>query len=146
MLLKSLFFLKKTWVFDTGCCFHICNVLQGLRKIRKLKQGDLEVHVGNGQRVAVKAIGECVLLLPSGLELVLNNGYYIPSLTRNIVSVLALRGQGFNYRFNGEFISAYFNDVFYFDAKPNNGIYEIEIPNDNIYAISPINVISWTLM
>src|ERR1044071_5913954 len=70
-------FPSKTWVFDTGCGFHICNVLQGLRKIRKLKQGDLEVHVGNGQRVAVKAIGEYVLLLPFGLELVLNNVYYI---------------------------------------------------------------------
>ena len=125
-------FPSKTWVFDTGCGFHICNVLQGLRKIRKLKQGDLEVHVGNGQRVAVKAIGEYVLLLPSGLELVLNNVYYIPSVTRNIVSFHALRRQGFDYRFNGEFISAYFNDIFYFDAKPNNGIYEIEIQNDNI--------------
>ena len=125
-------FSGKTWVFDTGCGFHICNALQGLRKIKKLKQGDLDVHVGNGQRVVVKAIGEYVLLLPSGLELVLNNVYFIPSVTRNIVSVSALHGQGFNYRFNGEFISAYFNDIFYFDAKPNNGIYEIEIQNNNI--------------
>src|ERR1044071_4061446 len=34
-------FSGKTWVFDTGCGFHTCNVLQGLRKIRKLKQGEI---------------------------------------------------------------------------------------------------------
>ena len=80
-------------MFDTGCGSHICHDLQGLRKIKKLKQGDLELHVGNGERVAVKVVGEYVLLLPSGLELVLNNVCFIPSLTRNIVSVTALREQ-----------------------------------------------------
>ena len=124
-------------MFDTGCGSHICNDLQGLRKIKRLKQGDLELHVGNGERVAVKAVGEYVLLLPSGLELVLNNVHFIPSLTRNIVSVTALREQGFKYVFNGDFISAYLNELFYFEAKPHNGIYEIDVQNSNrLYNIS----------
>ncbi|KAI3814106.1 hypothetical protein L1987_18851 [Smallanthus sonchifolius] len=63
---------RKSWVFDTGCGYHICNDLQGQKKVRRLKQGDLELHVGNGQKIVVKAVGEHTLLLPSGLELVLN--------------------------------------------------------------------------
>ncbi|KAI3776255.1 hypothetical protein L1987_46029 [Smallanthus sonchifolius] len=47
-------------------CFH-CD--EGLKKVRRMKQGDLELHVGNGQKVAVKAVGEHTLLLPSSLEL-----------------------------------------------------------------------------
>ncbi|KAD4586260.1 hypothetical protein E3N88_23861 [Mikania micrantha] len=131
-------FSSKSWVFDTGCGSHICNDLQGLRKVRKLKIGDLELHVGNGQKVAVKAVGEYVLLLPNGLELVLNNVCFIPSLTRNIVSVSALCEHGFKYAFNDNgYFSAYLNGVFYFDAKPHNGIYEIDVhANNEIYNIS----------
>ncbi|KAJ0522562.1 putative RNA-directed DNA polymerase [Helianthus annuus] len=125
-------FSSKSWVFDTGCGFHICNDLQGLKRIRKLKQGDLELHVGNGQKVAVKAVGEFVLELPSGLFITLDNVFYVPSLTKNIISVSALREQGFNYAFdivNGN-ISAFLNGVFYFEAKPHNGVYEIDTSNN----------------
>ncbi|KAI3744877.1 hypothetical protein L1987_57973 [Smallanthus sonchifolius] len=123
---------SKYWVFDTGCGYHICNDLQGLKKVRRLKQGDWELHVGNGQKVVVKAVGEYTLLLPSGLELVLNNVYFIPNLTRNIVSVSALREQGFNYAFDNDFIPAYLNGLFYFSTKPHIGIYEIEVHDNNV--------------
>ena len=101
-------------MFDTGCGSHICNDLQGLKKIRKLKHGDFDLFVGNGQKVAVKAVGDLVILLPNGLELVLNNVCYIPSVTRNIISVSALRQQGFKYAFCGDNICAYLNGLFYF--------------------------------
>ncbi|KAI3813976.1 hypothetical protein L1987_18713 [Smallanthus sonchifolius] len=123
---------SKSWVFDTRCGYHICNDLQGLKKVRRLKQGDLELHVGNGQKVVVKVVGEYTLLLPSGLKLVLNNVYFIPNLTRNVVSVSALREQGFDYAFDNDFISAYLNALFYFSTKPHNGIYEIEVHDNNV--------------
>ncbi|GKD21663.1 retrotransposon protein, putative, ty1-copia subclass, partial [Tanacetum coccineum] len=50
-------FRNKSWVYDTGCGTHICNTTQGLRGSRKLKPGALSLYVGNGQRVAVEAIG-----------------------------------------------------------------------------------------
>ena len=55
-VIESFSFSSKSWVFDTGCGNHICNDLQGLRKLKKLKPGSLELHVGNGQRVALKAV------------------------------------------------------------------------------------------
>ncbi|KAI3670367.1 hypothetical protein L1987_87958 [Smallanthus sonchifolius] len=133
-------FSRKSWVFDTGCCSHICNNLQGLRRARELKAGDLELHVGNGAKVAVKAIRWHWILFPSGLYLNLDNVCYVPSLTRIIISVSCLCEQGSKYVFDGDDILAYMNDVFYFEDKPHNGIYEIDVSsscNDNsIYTLS----------
>nr|GEV60380.1 retrotransposon protein, putative, Ty1-copia subclass [Tanacetum cinerariifolium] len=61
--------------------------LMGLRASRKLKPGALSLYVGNGQREAVEAISAFYLCLPSGLEIVLNNCHYAPSITRGVISV-----------------------------------------------------------
>ncbi|GJW00488.1 hypothetical protein Tco_1555739 [Tanacetum coccineum] len=47
----------KDSVYYTGCGTHICNTTQGFKRSRKLKPGALSQYMGNGQRVAVKAIG-----------------------------------------------------------------------------------------
>ncbi|GJT40628.1 zinc finger, CCHC-type containing protein [Tanacetum coccineum] len=83
-------FLNRSWIYDTGCGTHICNTTQGLRASRKLKPGALSLYVGNGQREAVEAIGVFHLCLPSGLEIVLNNCHYAPSITRGVISVSRL--------------------------------------------------------
>ncbi|KAI3777237.1 hypothetical protein L1987_47035 [Smallanthus sonchifolius] len=128
---------SNTWVFDTGCGYHIINVLQEPKSWRKLKQGDMELIVGDGKRVPVLATGTYHPSCPSGLVVVLNNCLFAPGLTRNIISVSLLFEQGFKYVFNGIAISAYLNDIFYFEAKPQNGIYEIDVQTDNnIYNLS----------
>ena len=120
-------FTPNSWVLDTGCGTHICNCLQGLRDRRSLQQGEVILQVGNGAHVAADSIGTFDLLLPSGLHLLLTNVVYAPSLTRNILSVDRLRQSGFMYRFINEFIHAFYNNVFYFEARPINGIYEINL-------------------
>ncbi|GJW73234.1 zinc finger, CCHC-type containing protein [Tanacetum coccineum] len=92
-------FLNRSWIYDTGCGTHICNTTQGLRASRKLKPGALSLYVGNGQREAVEAIGIFYLCLPSGLEIVLNNYHYAPSITRGVISVSRLYEDGFINRF-----------------------------------------------
>ncbi|GKA09571.1 zinc finger, CCHC-type containing protein [Tanacetum coccineum] len=47
----------------------------GLRGIQKLNKGALDLYVGNGNHVAVKAIGSFDLIIPSGMVLVLDNYY-----------------------------------------------------------------------
>ncbi|KAL9224852.1 hypothetical protein vseg_000847 [Gypsophila vaccaria] len=64
---------SSTWVFDTGCGFHLCNSLQGLRDVRRLNRGDMDLRVGNEAKVAAVSVGTYVVSLPSGFELVLNN-------------------------------------------------------------------------
>ncbi|KAI3784081.1 hypothetical protein L1987_43173 [Smallanthus sonchifolius] len=47
-------FAPNSWVFDTGCGTHICNMLQGFRKTRQLKTGEITLQVGNGAIVEPK--------------------------------------------------------------------------------------------
>nr|GFA27347.1 hypothetical protein [Tanacetum cinerariifolium] len=79
--------LNRSWIYDTVCGTHICNTTHGLRASRKLKPGALSLYVGNGQREAVEAVGAFYLCLPSGLEIVLNNCHYAPSITRGVIYV-----------------------------------------------------------
>nr|GEU37211.1 hypothetical protein [Tanacetum cinerariifolium] len=79
--------LNRSWIYDTGCGTHVCYTTQGLRASRKLKSRALSLYVGNSQREAVEATGIFYLGFPSGLEIVLNNCHYAPSITRGVISV-----------------------------------------------------------
>ena len=83
--------------------------------------------MGNGAKVQAQALGDYDLLLPNGLYLTLNNVVYVPSLTRNIISVARLKQSGFTLRFNDDAIHAFKNDMFYLEARPQNGIYEVKL-------------------
>jgi hypothetical protein len=65
---------------------HTCKSLQGLSLTRRFAKGELDVHVGNGAKVAAIAVGTFHLPLPSGSVLELNNCYCIPALCKNIIS------------------------------------------------------------
>nr|GEU51842.1 hypothetical protein [Tanacetum cinerariifolium] len=91
--------LNTSWIYDTSCGTHICNITQGLRASRKLKSGALSLYVCNGQRKAIEAIGTFYLCLRSGLEIVLNNCHYAPSIARGVISVSRLYEDGFVNRF-----------------------------------------------
>ena len=90
---------NNTWVFDTGCGAHICNNVQALSNSRRLEQGEVELRVGNGAKVPALAVGTCSLTLPSGLILELNNCYFVPSITKNIISIPVLDNEGFSFHF-----------------------------------------------
>nr|GFA36137.1 retrotransposon protein, putative, Ty1-copia subclass [Tanacetum cinerariifolium] len=114
--------------------------MQGLRASRKLKPRALSLYVGNGQREAVEAIDAFYLCLPSGLEIVLNNCHYAPSITRGVISVSRLYEDGFVNRFVDNTIQVSRNNVVYFSVIPRDGIFEIDLSNcytneSSIYAI-----------
>ena len=89
----------KNWIFDSGCGTHICTDVQDLQISRRLASGEIDLLVGNGTPVAVLAVGPFVLELPSGHVLELNDCYYVPSLTRNIISVSMLTQCGYTFVF-----------------------------------------------
>ncbi|GJR05918.1 retrotransposon protein, putative, ty1-copia subclass [Tanacetum coccineum] len=124
-------FLKSnSCIYDAGCGTHICNTIQGLRGIRKLNKGALDLYVGNGNRSAVKAIGIFDLILPSGMVLVLDNYHFAPSITRGVILLSRLWDKGFLYKFtNNGAISVSKDNVFYFNVIPRDGIFEIDMHN-----------------
>ncbi|GJU71187.1 retrotransposon protein, putative, ty1-copia subclass [Tanacetum coccineum] len=134
-------FPNKSWVYDTGCGTHICITKHGFREARKLKQGALYLYVGNGVHAQVEAIGSYDLVLPNGLVICLDNCHYAPSITRGVVSVHRLVENRFVQCFTDFGILVSKNNVFYFNAIPSKGIYEIDmydlVPNVNsIYNVS----------
>ena len=117
------------WVLDTGCGSHICNHMQGLRNSRKLTKGESDLRVGNGARVAVVAIGTYALNLPNGFCLNLDNWFYVPAFTKNIISVSYLNKKGFHLNFSKNGCYIMLNDVFYAGGTLSNEIYILDIPN-----------------
>nr|MCH9869660.1 hypothetical protein [Serratia marcescens] len=85
-----------SWVLDTGCGSHICINVQGLRRSRQLKKGEIDLRVANGARVAALAVETYELVLPNGHLLELNNFFYVPTMSRNIISVSSLDDEGFS--------------------------------------------------
>ncbi|GJU10214.1 putative reverse transcriptase domain-containing protein [Tanacetum coccineum] len=110
---------------DSIC--HHCN--EGLRESRKLKHGALSLYIGNGMRAKVEAIGSFDLILPSSLIIVLDNCSFAPTVTRDFVSISHLVNNGYTHTFMNYGISVSKDNVFYFNAIPRDGIYEIDMHN-----------------
>ncbi|GAV71132.1 UBN2_2 domain-containing protein, partial [Cephalotus follicularis] len=66
-----------SWVLDTRCGTNLCNSLQGLRKVRKLGDGDLDLRLGDGSRINAQAVGICDVNLCNGYVLTLDPCYFV---------------------------------------------------------------------
>ncbi|GKD01392.1 retrotransposon protein, putative, ty1-copia subclass [Tanacetum coccineum] len=96
---------------------------------RKWKHGALSLYVGNGMRAGVEAIRSFDLVLPSGLIIVLDNFHFAPTITRGVVSISRLVDNGYIHTFTNYGIFVSKDNVFYFNAIPLDGIYEIDMHN-----------------
>jgi hypothetical protein len=90
---------RSTWWIDSGAIIHVANSLQGFHTRRTLQRGERSIRDANGVEDEVEAIGELSLELNNGFILRLNNVLYVPSLSRNLISVLYLDDDGFDCQF-----------------------------------------------
>nr|GEZ18837.1 hypothetical protein [Tanacetum cinerariifolium] len=102
---------------------------EGLKESKKLKHGALSLYTGNEMRATVEAIGSFDLILSNGLIIVLDNYHFAPSVTRGVVSIFCLVNNGYIHTFTNYGIYVLKNNVFYFNAIPRDGIYEIDMHN-----------------
>jgi hypothetical protein len=79
-------YAKSTWWIDSGATIHVVNSLQGFITWRNLQRG----------------IGELPLELNNGFILRLHNVLYVPSLSRNLISVSCLDEDGFDCQFGNK--------------------------------------------
>ena len=119
-----------TWWIDSGSTIHIANSLQGMQNLRKLVGNELSILSGNKMGSPVEAIGTCTLTLDNGFVLVLERTFYVPSFSRNLISVSRLVPLGFSFTFQ--------DNVFNLFYKSNNigtgiladGLYRICLQNE----------------
>ncbi|GJZ78393.1 retrotransposon protein, putative, ty1-copia subclass [Tanacetum coccineum] len=120
-------------MYDTGCGTHICNTIQGLRGIQKLNKGALDLYVSNVNCTAVDAIGSFDLIIPGGMIILLDNCHFAPSITRGVILLSHLWDNGFLYKFtNYGAILVSKDNLFYFNAIPRDGIFEIDMHNHSL--------------
>jgi len=123
-----------SWVLDTGCGSHICTDLQGLRTSKALAKGEVDLRVCNGANVLALAVGTYVLNLPSGLLIHLENFYYVPAVSRNIIFVSCLDKSGFCFTIKDKCCSVYLYNILYASVIMINGLYilDLDMPIYNI--------------
>ncbi|KAJ9552730.1 hypothetical protein OSB04_016775 [Centaurea solstitialis] len=128
----------ESWVIDKGSGNHICNHLQGFTRRKTLRKDRSNLRVGEGTPLIAEAVGSYSLSLPSGLVLELENCYYIPNMNKNVLSFDLLVDQGFYYKYSYKMISVFKNNIFYFKATPVDGLYTVNLKDNNseIYHIS----------
>ena len=130
-----------TWVYDTGSVVHICNSMQGLERHRCVTSGEVEIRVGNKARVAALRVGVMRLQLPSGFVMNLDNCYFVPALSRNIISASCLMRQGYVADIKNNGCSIYLHGMFHGYAPVSDGLFilnlESEVFNINVKRLKP---------
>lgn len=86
---------------------HITNSLQGFTRRITTRNEVYQVHVGNGNKVDVAAIGTLKLMLSSGFILELLDVLYVPSLKESLISTSKLVKSGFSFIGDDESIRIY---------------------------------------
>ena len=77
------------------------------------------------------AVGSYELTLPSGILLVLDNCYYVPTMCRNIISVSCLDNDGFSFIIKNNNSSIFHKDMFYANAYLQDGLYVMNLQKSN---------------
>ena len=71
----------------------------------------------------------------------LDNSYYVPAMSRNIISISCLDMIGFSFIIKYNTCSIYYGDIVYGDAHLSNGLYILNHDNSNAKSIYNINTI-----
>jgi hypothetical protein len=85
------------------------------------------MHVDNGSRVDVMAVGTLPLCLPSRLILVLNKCYSVPALSMNIVSVSRVVRDGYFFKSETNGCSICMNNIFYVHTSDRDGLFILNL-------------------
>jgi hypothetical protein len=111
--------------------------MQIIAGTRRFTKGKLDVHVGNGAKVAAIVVGTFHLPLPSGLVLELNNCYCILALCKNIISSSCLEEvDGYEIIIKNKHCSIYCNGIFYAHCPLVNGLYVLNLEDKSVCNIN----------
>ena len=100
-----------SWCVDSGTISYICNMSQGFKETRRLKEGEVILKMGTGATVAATAIGTFYLELSSSRTLVLEDCLYVSEVRRNLVSVSKLVCLGYSFLFTSKLVVKFNNKL-----------------------------------
>jgi len=96
-----------SWWIDSGCTSHVSNMMQGFLSTRIIKPNEKFVFSGNRMKVAVEVVGTYCLIFDTGFYLDLMDTFYVPSISRNLVSLSKLDVARYSFKFGNGYFSLY---------------------------------------
>ncbi|KAK4407825.1 Retrovirus-related Pol polyprotein from transposon TNT 1-94 [Sesamum angolense] len=115
-----------SWVLNTSCGAHICNDLQVLQRSKKLNKDEVVLRLGDGEAVAVEAVGIINLVISDRVRLELKDGYFVPSFIKNIISIPLLDNVGFEFLINKNCFYLMKDGSSHMLGKLNNALYILQ--------------------
>jgi len=118
-----------TWFIDSGTMIQISNTMQGFSSQREPNEGERFIYSRNRIRSHVAAIGTCRLNLGFGFVFELNNVFYIPEFSRNLIFVSRLVPLGYSIKFNASGFDLLFKSTIIGNSVLNDGLFKINLSN-----------------
>ena len=121
---------SNTWWIDSGATTHVTNLMQGFLTTRKPKESEKFLYMGNRLKVGVIAVGTYLLLLETGHRMDLLNTFYVPSISRNLVSSSKLDATRYSVLFSSGQLSLMLNSVIVGSGILCDGLYKISFNHE----------------
>ena len=86
----------------------------------------------------VEGVGTCSLVLSSGFVLCLEKTFYIPSFSRNLISVSRLVPLGYSFQFSNKYLLIYYKYDIAGNDILSDGLFSIDLKNDTTHNTSHI--------
>ena len=125
---------SNTWWVDSGATVHVSGCVQGFLSKRSPSDGLRTIMMGNRQESRVEAIGTYRLVLDTGFSLDLHDTFYVPAISRNLISISKLDHDGFVFNFEHGLLKVYKNAILVGNGFLYDGLYKLKL--DSAYAQS----------
>jgi hypothetical protein len=123
-----------TWWIDSGCTVHVSNTMQGFLTTQTINQNERFIFMGNRVKAPVEAIGTYRLILDTGHYLDLFQTFYVPSVSRNLISLSKLDASGHSFKFGNGCFSLFKTNQFIGSGILCDGLYKLKL--DDMFAES----------
>ena len=123
-------FPSNTWWLDSGATTHISNTMQGFLSIQTINPNENFVLMGNRVKAPIEAINTYRLFLDTNKHIDLFQTFYIPSLSRNLVSLPKLDLDGYFTKFGNKNFTLFKNTSFVGSGILLDGLYKFNLHDE----------------
>ena len=88
------------------------------------------IYSGNKMRSHMKAVGTCNLVLSCGFILNLEKTFYVPSFSRNLISVSRVIPLSYSFSFYETSFNLFYKFNLVGNGTSSNGLFSINLQND----------------
>ncbi|XP_075091938.1 uncharacterized protein LOC142172071 [Nicotiana tabacum] len=104
---------NNTWWLDSGATAHVSTTLHGFLMIQTTNPNRDLLFMENRMKAPIEGVGAYHLILETGRHLDLLQTLYVPSVSRNLISLSRLDVSGYDLKFENGCFNLYNNVVFY---------------------------------